>query len=334
MIKNQFNRLLNFLLEKESTIILKKYKPKVVSVIGPNKDMTTRTLETAMSKFYFVRAGQNLNLCVLGLEDHKKNFIEWLMVLIEGLALMFLPNHYPEWLIVSSELEKADYVVDTKDVGELKAKNYAVVFDESKLPTGITFHIENAGTDYPVYLRGTVGEHQIEPVMVAFKFCQLLNEHPSVVTKAFDYFEPVHGQMELVKGIQNSLIINDLFEPTPDSVILGLKALKSLDESKRKIALVGDILVLGNNSVEEHRRIGQEISKKIDILVAVGIRSRNIAEEALNNGYAKSKVHQFDDVETASDFIQKHIKEGDVVYMSGSKGVEMEKIADDITNLA
>jgi len=333
MIKKQLNRVLYFLLEKEARLVLKKYKPKIVAVVGSGyKAPTSHALMIAMSKFCFVRQeGQNLHLAILGFMNKPENLWSWILILTEGLALIILPNHYPEWLIFESRFDEADYFVNIDEESKLTTKDYEVVYDEHNLPKGMTFKILDIGQENPVYLDGTIGEGQIRPILKAIDLCGVLGEPLSVLAKTFsDRYEPIDGYMKLIKGIKGSIIIDDSLDASIELIINGVKNLKSLDKSKRKIAIIGDILELEKGSIEAHKSIGQEINGGIDMLVIVGIRARHIAEEALNNGYPESKVYQFDEAGEAGDFIQNLIEAGDVIYVSGSNGMHMERVVEEI----
>ncbi len=333
MIIKQFNRAIYFLLEKEARLVLNKYKPKVISVVG--SDFTTNTghaLFTALSKFYFVRpAGKNVSLNILGFQDGEKTLWEWVLVFIEGLALIILPNHYPEFIIVESKFEGADYIVHVDEMSKLKTKDYEIIYDEQKLPKGITFKIINNDQEFTVLLDDTIGRSQMEPVLKAFDLCTVLGQNLSILSKAFnDLHEPKKGYMKLTKGIKGSVIIDDSLDASIELIVEGVRDLKSVNISKRRIAVIGDILELEKNSIKAHKRIGQEIDEKIEMLVTVGIRARHIAEEALNNGYTESNVFQFDEAGEAGGFIQNLIKAGDVIYVSGSNDMHMEKVVEEI----
>ncbi|MFZ2048954.1 MAG: hypothetical protein WAV25_01490 [Minisyncoccia bacterium] len=333
MIYKQLTRFVNFLSEKEAKLVYKKYKPKIVSIVGSNYVApASYAVFTALSKFYFVRqGGQNPHLSILGFENNQNNFWEWILILTEGLALIILPNHYPEWLIVESKFDGADYFVLVDEQSSLVTKDYGVVYGENSLPKGMTFKILDKNEEYPVYIESTIGEAQIRPILKAFDLCLTLGIQSSVLAKAFsDLHEPNDNYMKLVAGIRGSMIIDDTHDASTESLIDGIKTLGSLDKPKRRIAVLGDILILDRFSIEEHKKVGQEVSDKIDILVTVGIRARNITEEALNNGYPESRAFQFDEAEEAGDFIQNLIREGDVVYASGAMGMHVEKIVEAI----
>ena len=90
------------------------------------------------------------------------------------------------------------------------------------------------------------------------------------------------------------------------------------------------MLELGKHSVEEHYEIGKLAAKSCDILVTVGIRSRKMAEGALDAEMAEDNIIQFDDSNEAKKDIGDLIGEGDIILVKGSQSMRMEKIVKEI----
>jgi len=104
-----------------------------------------------------------------------------------------------------------------------------------------------------------------------------------------------------------------------------LKTLSSIETSGRKIAVLGDMLELGNHTHEEHYKIGLESAKSCHRLYTVGIRARVIAEGALDGGMLDENIMQCDTSIDAGKELVQIIGEGDIVYMKGSQGIRMER---------
>lgn len=328
MIKKYIDSLFHFFIEKETNSVLKKYKPKIVCVIGPGyRTKTAYVLETSLSSFYFVRRGESLGMTVLGFDDLEKNYWDKFLILVEGLALLFLPNHYPEFLIIEEDYSGADFKVEAGEKNGFKAEDYKVLY-EGELPRGISFKVRGGKEDYEVTLDNTVGESEIEPVLSAFYVCEKLDLSLTLVSKNFStHFLPLEGNMSLLKGTNESMLIDDSKDSSVESIIDGLKTLKGL-RAERKIAVLGDILEIDKNSAERHKMIGKEITEEIDEVIIVGIRSKLIAEEAVEGGYSKDKIHHFNSSKDAGEFIRSFIQKKDVVYISGSNGMHMERVVE------
>ncbi|MCA9933266.1 MAG: hypothetical protein KC415_05050, partial [Anaerolineales bacterium] len=129
-----------------------------------------------------------------------------------------------------------------------------------------------------------------------------------------------------VPGPQDSLIIDDTYNSSPDSALAALNLLHDLDG--RKLAVLGDMLELGAVEEESHRLVGRRVADVADVLLAVGQRGRWIAEEALKVGMSPLRVHMADDVETAVPLLQSLIRPKDTILIKGSLGMRMDRMVD------
>jgi UDP-N-acetylmuramoyl-tripeptide--D-alanyl-D-alanine ligase len=135
-----------------------------------------------------------------------------------------------------------------------------------------------------------------------------------------------HVQLRLVavQGPGGSLIMDDTYNAAPTSVIAGLNLLDELEG--RKIAVLGDMLELGEFEERGHRMVGARVASVVDELVAVGERARWIADEAILTGMPKRKVVQVPDQAAASEYLSGRIGKGDIVLIKGSRGMQMDLI--------
>jgi UDP-N-acetylmuramoyl-tripeptide--D-alanyl-D-alanine ligase len=87
--------------------------------------------------------------------------------------------------------------------------------------------------------------------------------------------------MRVIEGVEGSIILDDTYNSSPVACEHAIQTLAEIQAPGRKIAILGDMLELGQFSVREHERIGELLSDKVDVLVTLGVRSRKIAEGAL-----------------------------------------------------
>jgi len=127
-----------------------------------------------------------------------------------------------------------------------------------------------------------------------------------------------------VQGPGGSLIMDDTYNAAPTSVIAGLNLLSELDG--RRIAVLGDMLELGEFEERGHRMVGVRVADIADELIAVGQRAKWIAEEAILCGLPETNVVIMDDKDAAIEYLHDHIGEGDVVLIKGSRGMQMDQI--------
>ncbi len=127
-----------------------------------------------------------------------------------------------------------------------------------------------------------------------------------------------------VQGPGGSLIMDDTYNAAPTSVIAGLNLLSELEG--RKVAVLGDMLELGDFEERGHRMVGVRVADTADELIAVGTRAEWIAEEAILSGLPETNVMIVGDKDAAIEYLQKRIGKGDVVLIKGSRGMQMDQI--------
>ncbi len=132
-----------------------------------------------------------------------------------------------------------------------------------------------------------------------------------------------------VRGPRNSLILDDTYNASPDSVIAALNLLDDLDG--RKIAVLGDMLELGSAEEAGHRRVGRRALEVADLLVVVGERGRIIGEEALLAGMPAPQVFLTRDTAEASALLTSLIQRDDIVLVKGSLGAHLDQIVNTLS---
>jgi UDP-N-acetylmuramoyl-tripeptide--D-alanyl-D-alanine ligase len=231
-----------------------------------------------------------------------------------------------------------DYTESTKifygfDGGVIKASHYHILTEKNgkgNFPTGIGFSVDYAGISFDVELFGSLGKHHVYPALVALAVGYVQGLSAEEMQLALKNHIPSLGRMHLIDGIKGSLIIDDTYNASPVATVEALHTLQTLEKVARKIAILGDMMELGAHSSEAHKEIGVIAAKSCDILVAVGVRSRRIAESAIDSGMSEKNVYQFDTSQEAGSFIQNMIAEGDVVLVKGSQSMRMEQAVKEI----
>lgn len=202
---------------------------------------------------------------------------------------------------------------------------------EISFPLGTIFRADYNGSSIPLRVHGVLGVQHVYPMLGAFAVAVSLGMNPVTISQALENHVPPRGRMNLISGEKSTLIIDDTYNSSPIAVYEGLQVLKHLACPGRKIAVFGDMLELGHYSVDEHRKVGTEAFKSVDILVCVGVRSRATAESALSAGMSEKDVFQFDSSVEAGTFIEDEmIKSGDIIFVKGSQSMRMEKIVEEI----
>ena len=134
----------------------------------------------------------------------------------------------------------------------------------------------------------------------------------------------VQLRLVTVPGPKNSIIIDDTYNASPNSVLAALNLMDDLDG--RSVAVLGDMLELGHLEEEAHRQVGLRVAEVAERLVTVGKRACWIGEEAIASGLPKENVVMVENSETAVPVLENLIEEKDVVLIKGSLGMQMDKI--------
>jgi UDP-N-acetylmuramoyl-tripeptide--D-alanyl-D-alanine ligase len=125
------------------------------------------------------------------------------------------------------------------------------------------------------------------------------------------------------------VILNDTYNANPESMAAALSALSSF--TGRKVAVLGDMLELGDISNAAHEEAGRLAAKAgVDILVAVGRWSKALSDGALEAGLRPGAVFSFADKLEAQGNVPGLLRQGDTVLVKGSRAVGLEFVVDGI----
>lgn len=140
------------------------------------------------------------------------------------------------------------------------------------------------------------------------------------------------GQLEMskmrfeYKQVGEYTVINDAYNASPMSMEAALNTIGEV-ATGRTVAVLGDMLELGENEVELHRNVGRKVpSSGISLLIAYGKLGKHIAEGAREKGM--TEVLEALSHEEAAELLHKNLKSGDTILFKASRGMKLEKIID------
>ncbi|MFA6314751.1 MAG: UDP-N-acetylmuramoyl-tripeptide--D-alanyl-D-alanine ligase [Candidatus Paceibacterota bacterium] len=197
---------------------------------------------------------------------------------------------------------------------------------EIKSPIGISFSFKIEGKEWPIILKGVLGRPYMYPLLSAIAIGHDMNVDIPTIIKSFSEYEPPRGRMRILEGVNDSILIDDTYNSSPDAAVSALETLRDLDCTGDKIAVLGDMMELGKYAGEEHRKIGDLASKIVKRLILVGPRSGSTYDEALKNGMPAESMSHFDSSDHVFEYLSSIVKAGDIVLIKGSQSMRMEKI--------
>ncbi|MDO8183412.1 MAG: UDP-N-acetylmuramoyl-tripeptide--D-alanyl-D-alanine ligase [bacterium] len=210
----------------------------------------------------------------------------------------------------------------------VRGEHYHIFYNEegeNKTPLGLTFKLDYEGTSLPVRLDGVLGEHQLYPALAAAAVGLKFGVNLVQVAEALHYFRTPPGRLRLIPGIKQTLILDDTYNSSPAALTAGLKTLGQLEVRGRKIAVIGDMLELGDHTIEAHKQAGREAAQVADLVMTVGVRTKFVAEGLKTEKILLKKWHHFSNAKQVGEYLQKNLKAGDVIYLKGSQRIRLEK---------
>ncbi len=199
-------------------------------------------------------------------------------------------------------------------------------------------HTDEKGSDFTVNIKNKKykvrinvgGKHFISNSLCAI-CVGIQNSIPmEQIIEGISKFKLTKKRMETIKGIKDTTIINDCYNASYDSMKAAIEYLGELKGNK-KIAVLGDMLELGNFEEELHRKVGKEIyNNNIDILITIGKLAKFIADEAIKSGIDKEKVFAYENKQEGIKKIKEIIEKNDNILIKASNSMKFDEITEAI----
>jgi UDP-N-acetylmuramoyl-tripeptide--D-alanyl-D-alanine ligase len=135
-----------------------------------------------------------------------------------------------------------------------------------------------------------------------------------------------HSQLRLVAVYTETgaLLLDDTYNASPESTLAALNLLEELDG--RKIAVLGDMLELGQYEDEGHELVGARAAEVVSDLITIGPRGKMIASSAMRSNLGTCCIHSFDTAMDSIGYLQSTLSDGDVALIKGSHSMHMDQI--------
>ncbi len=186
--------------------------------------------------------------------------------------------------------------------------------------TSADFTVSCGGAQYPVCLSVT-GEHNVSDALAAIGVGMQLGVTPENIRKALSRFQTMEGRQEILET-GSYTIIKDCYNAGPESMAASLAVLKS--RKGRRIAVLGDMLELGNCSPAEHYKVGRLAAENADMLFAYGPNSSKMLKGAITGGMPHNCAYAYEDRDRLVQALKQRARPGDVLLFKGSRGMRME----------
>ncbi|HRW12888.1 MAG TPA: UDP-N-acetylmuramoyl-tripeptide--D-alanyl-D-alanine ligase [Syntrophomonas sp.] len=141
-------------------------------------------------------------------------------------------------------------------------------------------------------------------------------------------FQPGGNRMHMTELSGGGVLIDDSYNANPISVMAALEACQKISRGRRKIAILGDMLELGDYAREGHLKAGRHaVQVAMDLLVTIGPLSQYYREGAIAQGMPENRTRHFADRQTALDWLQANVSPADVILVKASRGMHLDELA-------
>ena len=183
-----------------------------------------------------------------------------------------------------------------------------------------------------------LGRHHISTMLAAYRVGRHCGVAVEEIGHALAKVEPVRGRLRVVPGTERATLLDDTHNACPASMIAGLETLCALPAGRR-IAILGDMLRLGDFEEEGHRLVGEQAAACVDYLITRGERAAQIAEAARQNGLSAERTIATATHEDAAQVarqlltmplpsLQQGQQSASTVFIKGSEETRMERVSE------
>jgi UDP-N-acetylmuramoyl-tripeptide--D-alanyl-D-alanine ligase len=193
---------------------------------------------------------------------------------------------------------------------------------------GTSFTLILEGEAMEIHLR-LLGRHFVPNAVSAVAVACLFGVEMQQAKEALENFQPFPMRMEVVPLKGGKTLINDAYNANPRSMELALETLVEVKGKGRAIAVLGDMLELGELAKEAHQQLGQKVSElPIDFLFTLGEEAPLVVESAIHHGFPLERTKVVESHSEAIPILREMIQKGDWILVKGSRGMAMETIVE------
>ena len=221
------------------------------------------------------------------------------------------------WGLHNIQADRIIYFGIENDKCDIRAKNLETP------EGGIRFTIEGLGQRFDVYVP-MEGRHSSQNATAAAAVAVCCNVLPANIQTALSRFQNTDMRQKTYEA-KGYTIIDDCYNAGPESMEAAILVLGDKKVRGRRIAVLGDMLELGDRAAAEHYRIGRIAANKTDMILAYGPNAERVISGAMTGGMKNTQAMSFDTQEEMVNALVSRARPGDVLLFKGSRGMRMEK---------
>lgn len=193
----------------------------------------------------------------------------------------------------------------------------------------LVFTVDNIEFEVPA-----VGRHHVFSALAAIAVGVELDLSTNEIWEGLQHFSAPAGRCRSL-SIGSWTVIDDSYNASPASMQAACETLRGWETRGRTILVAGDMMALGEQSRTYHTHFGQQVAAcGIDRLLVLGKDAQTAADQACAAGMDAGCIGACEDIDTLRLHLEMWLSPGDVVLVKGSRGMRMERVIDEIRQLA
>lgn len=185
-----------------------------------------------------------------------------------------------------------------------------------------SFTVKNKNEEFSFKIP-MAGKHNVLNSMLAIAVAKKLNVSFEEMEKGIKNLEATSMRLQVIKR-EGFTIINDCYNASPDSMKSSIDVLSSYEKG-RKIAILGTMNELGDESINAHTEVGNYAKEKVDLLIAIGKY-----KDCYRRGFTLDNIITFEHKEDFISNINTILKDNDVILVKASRGMKFEEIVNSL----
>ena len=174
-----------------------------------------------------------------------------------------------------------------------------------------------------------VGRGNLANVLAATAVALEFDVPLQIIAERAAVLQPASHRGEVVRLANGVTVIDDSYNANPTATRRALEVLATSSSATRRIAVLGEMLELGNHATALHEDVGRAAAAGVNLLLTVGgDAAAAMAEAAVTAGLPRDRVKHFGTSDEAAAAIADLVKPGDLVLVKGSRGVRTDRVVD------
>lgn len=198
--------------------------------------------------------------------------------------------------------------------GNIRIENFQTIFE-------LNLGVERVRVSYKL-----LGTHQVYPALAASALGVICNIPLTKIKLALEGIEPEEHRMQVLQGLNGSIILDDTYNSSPAAVEAAIDTLLEIP-ARRRVIVLGEMRELGKYSESLHRQIGQRIYKeKLDFVFLSTGEAQIIADELTSLGFWEERLEANLSPGQLVSKLLKTLGKGDVCLIKGSRALRLDEV--------